>query len=146
MKTIVLDANVAVDWFYPSDEGDAYSLQLRNLASQDEVEFKTPLHFDVEVARTLRLHYKHNPRRFTRQWFELSLEVLDTMPIQSIAQGVNFAMLGALSRSFNLDVPDVPYLYLALTMDLPIATRDRGIISACKVWNVEHWTPAFTAV
>lgn len=32
-------------------------------------------------------------------------------------------------------------LHLARTMELPLATRDPGLISACKRWNVLHWTP-----
>lgn len=144
MNTLVLDASVAIDWFCPSKEGDAYSLPLEKLSSIGQVKFSVPLHFDVEVTRILRKLHKNQPQTFSRAWFQSSLEVLDLTEIDSIAQGVSFALLGELSIAYNLDVPDVPYFHLARTMELPIATRDRGIISACKVWKVLHWQPTVT--
>ena len=145
MNAVVLDTDVAVDWFIPSAEGDAYSLPLETLQAEGKVSFYVPLHFDVEVVRVLRKHHMRNSRRFPRQWLSSSLQVLDLMRIDSVAQGINFELLGELARTFNLDVPDVPFLSLARDRGLPIATRDTGLISACKAWNVLHWTPQVSA-
>lgn len=141
MNAIVLDANVAVDWFCPSAPGEVYSLPLEDLQYEGKVCFLTPLHFDVEIARILRKRYFSDKKVFPRAWLNNSLEVLDLMQIQSVALGTNLRMLGELSLTYNLDVPDVPYLHLARQLELPLATRDRGLITACKSWNVLHWTP-----
>ena len=44
-------------------------------------------------------------------------------------------------ESSGLDAPDVPYFHLAREMAVPIATRDKAIIAACRAWNVAHWMP-----
>ncbi len=144
MNRIVLDANVAIDWFCPSKEGAAYSLPLEALSADGAVKFLVPLHFDVEVARILRKQHINRPTVFTLEWLRAALQLLDMMDIESIAQGVNFTLLGELAQSYNLDVPDVPYLHLARMLELPIASRDRGIVSACKAWHVQHWQPLKT--
>ena len=35
--------------------------------------------------------------------------------------------------------------HLAREMAVPIATRDKAVIAACRAWNVEHWMPQVTA-
>lgn len=145
MNSLVLDANVAVDWFCPSAEGDAYSLPLLALQADGVVRFQTPLHFDVEVARVLRKYHKRDRQIFSANWFSSCLQMLDLLELESVALGVNFTLLGQLSHAYNLDIPDVPYLHTARQLGVPLATRDAGLISACKAWNVEHWTPGVTA-
>ncbi len=141
MATIVLDANVAADWFLQSVEGEAYSRQLDPLTEVGTITFRVPIHFDIEVARVLRKYHMREPKSYSHEWLAQSLYVLDVTPIEFIAQGLNFQLLGDLSITYELDVSDVPYRHLVRTMGLPIATRDKKIISACKVWNVEHWSP-----
>ena len=48
-------------------------------------------------------------------------------------------------ESSGLDAPDVPYFHLAREMAVPIATRDKAVIAACRAWNVEHWMSQVTA-
>ena len=57
------------------------------------------------------------------------------------AIGVNFKLLGDLAAAYGLTAYDVPYFHLARLLELPMVTRDRGIISACKAWTMVHWTP-----
>lgn len=141
MSRIVVDANVALDWMIPSLEGDAYSGKVAQLAVEGDLELIVPLHFDVEVARVLRKRMKNNPKQFPKSWYEASLKALDVADFSVVAQGINFELLGKLSDAYNLDVPDVPYLHLARTLEIPLATRDSGIVSACQRWNVLHWQP-----
>ncbi len=49
--------------------------------------------------------------------------------------------LGDLATAYGLTVYDVPYFHLARMIGVPIASRDRGIIAACKAWGVPHWQP-----
>lgn len=130
-----------IDWFAPSLEGEAYSRKLERLAVRHDLKFAVPLHFDIEVARILRKKHKRQPLIFSGTWFKSSLQILDLASIQIVAQGLSFQILGDLSIAYNLDVPDVPYFHLARMMSIPIASRDRGIIAACKGWGVAHWQP-----
>jgi predicted nucleic acid-binding protein len=141
LSRIVIDANVALDWMIPSQQGNEYSLPLVEFSVNSGIEFLVPLHFDVEVTRVLRKQYKRNPDTFTKEWFDASLQALDAAEFQVVAQGINLELLGKLSEVYNLDVPDVPYFHLARTLEIPIATRDKGIITACNNWNVAHWSP-----
>jgi len=141
VKKIVLDANTCIDWFIPSQEGENYSRHLQARVFSDNIRFVVPLHFDIEVAGHLVKKNRRLPDQFTRQWLTASLEVLDALPIDITALGVNFELLGKLAIAYNLTPYDVPYLQLARILAIPIATRDRGVVSACHQWHVEHWQP-----
>ena len=53
MSSIVLDANVAIDWHIQSTAGDAYSLPLWDLCETGDLRFCVPEHFHYEVSRIL---------------------------------------------------------------------------------------------
>jgi predicted nucleic acid-binding protein len=138
---LVLDANVALDWFLPSEIGSAYSNPLANEASQGKVRFHVPLHFDVEVCGQLVKSHRRKPEPYSKKWLDTCLDTLDVLPVDTHAIGVNFRVLGDLARAYGLTVYDVPYFHLARMLEIPIASRDRGIIAACKSWHVVHWQP-----
>lgn len=141
MRQIVLDANTAIDWFIPTPEGEAYSNHLIPLINSGDIGFAVPLHFDIEVAAHLVKKNRRFPEQYTANWLNTTLEMLDALPIDIVAQGINFSLLGELATSYNLTPYDVPYFQLARMLEIPIATRDRGIISACKNWHVLRWEP-----
>jgi predicted nucleic acid-binding protein len=141
VRRVVLDANSAIDWFIVTEEGEAYSRHLEPLIYAGDIRLVVPLHFDVEVSAYLVRKQRQNKRKFTESWLTTCLDVLDVLPIEITAIGVNFRLLGDLSKAFNLSVYDTPYLQLARNMELPLVTRDRGLISACKQWNVLRWMP-----
>ena len=141
MNGVVLDANVALDWFLESDVGDIYSLALEALAEQGKVRFCVPEHFQIEVSRILIIRGRKGKTPLGEKWLESAPLSLDAAPIDTYAQGINFDLMGKLSKAYGLDAPDVPYFHLAREMAVPIATRDRAIIAACRTWNVEHWMP-----
>jgi predicted nucleic acid-binding protein len=141
VSKLVLDANTVIDWFHISEEGEAYSRHLEPLINEGDLQLVVPLHFDIEVCAHLVKKNRQQPKVFTDTWLSTSLEVMDALPFEITAIGMNFKLLGDLAKAFNLSVYDTPYLHLARTMELPLATRDRGLISACQRWNVMHWTP-----
>lgn len=141
MRKIVLDASTAIDWFVPSVEGEAYSVKLVPLVKNGSVGFVVPLHFDVEVTGHLVKKTRQKPEVFTAAWLNSCLELMDVLPIEITAQGLNYSLLGKLAKSYNLTVYDAPYFHLARMLELPIASRDKGIVSACKHWDVLRWTP-----
>lgn len=146
MNGVVLDANVALDWFLESDVGDIYSLALEVLAEQGKVRFYVPEHFQIEVSRILIIRGRQGKTPRGEKWFGSALLSLDVAPIDTYAQGINCDLMGKLSKAYGLDAPDVPYFHLAREMAVPIATRDKAIIAACRAWNVEHWMPQVAAV
>lgn len=140
----MLDATAAIDWFVISEEGESYSRHLEPLISSGEVRFVVPLHFDVEVVGHLVKKHRKLPALFPAAWLDTSLDILDALPIDITAVGMNFKLLGDLAKTFNLAPYDVPYFQLARVMGIPIVSRDRGVISACKQWNVPRWAPGVT--
>ena len=145
MNGVVLDANVALDWFLESDVGDIYSLALEDLAEQGKTRFYVPEHFQIEVSRILIIRGRKGKTPRGEKWLGSALLSLDAAPIDTYAQGINFDSMGKLSKAYGLDAPDVPYFHLAREMAVPIATPDKAIIDACRAWNVERWTPQFAA-
>lgn len=141
MIEVVLDANVALDWFLPSEVGQAYSGPLAQQAAKSQARFHVPFHFDVEVCGQLVKSHRRKPDPYSKKWLDTALETLDILPIDTHAMGLNFKVLGDLAGAYGLTVYDVPYFHLARMLELPIASRDRGIISACKAWHVVHWSP-----
>lgn len=141
MNRFVVDANVALDWVIPSSEGEKYSVQFFDLVIKDAPELFVPMHFDVEVARVMRKTHKRKPDEFSKKWYEDGLKAVDQVGFITIGQGINLELLGQLAEAYSLDVVDVPYIHLARTFDVPLVTRDKGLISACKHWNITHWQP-----
>lgn len=141
MIDLVLDANVALDWFLPSEVGIAYSAPLADAVSKGQVRFHVPLHFDVEVCGQLVKAHRRKPDPYSKKWLDTCLETLDVLPMDTHAIGVNFKVLGDLASTYGLTAYDVPYFHLARMLEIPIASRDRGIIAACKSWNTVHWQP-----
>jgi predicted nucleic acid-binding protein len=139
VNRLVLDANTAIDWFVTTPEGEDYSRHLESLVTSTR--FLVPLHFDVEVTGHLVKKHRRHPAIFSQIWLQASLGVLDALPIDIMGQGINFTLLGNLAQAYNLTPYDVPYFHLARMAEVPIASRDRGIIAACKAWHVPHWQP-----
>lgn len=144
MINIVLDANVAIDWYVPTVVGDKYSLPLKKLADAGEVRFVVPEHFVYEVSRILVLRGlrgdKVNPPKGT-EWLHQAMLSLEQAPIDNYVVGLNYALLAQLAQAWKLSAPDVPYFHMARESELAIATRDGEMIAACKHWNVLHWQP-----
>jgi predicted nucleic acid-binding protein len=141
VSQLVIDANTVIDWFVVTIEGEAYSRHLEPVISAGDVQLVVPLHFDVEVVAHLVKKHRQDKRKFTKAWLDSSLNIMDLLPFEITALGVNFKLMGDLAKTFNLSVYDTPYFQLARVMGLPLATRDRGLIAACKQWHVERWQP-----
>lgn len=142
MNQLVLDANVALDWFFPSPEGDSYSLPLRELVNAGDTTFIVPEHFMYEVSRLLVIRAFRGKSPAGAKWLDAAMQELDAMPSKTLVAGLQFRHLGQLSLAFGLSAPDVPYFHIARNLEVPIATRDKEIIKACAAWHVTHWQPA----
>lgn len=141
IQRIVLDANVALDWVIPSTEGFAYSYPLLKLGENSVLEYLVPTHFHAEVARLLVIKGRNEKQPLGEKWIAYSADFLDSEPITTAAIGMSFKLLCELAKTYNLSAPDTGYFHLARVLDIPIASRDKGIIAACKTWNVHLWQP-----
>lgn len=137
----VVDACVAVDWFIHSEPGNAYSIPfLRQLEGQ-EFALHVPLTFESEVAHQLVTAHRREPKHYSKEWVKECAKAMDALPIVQHALGVNFEVSCDLANSYRLTVYDLQYFQLARLLELPMASRDKGIISACQHWHVELWKP-----
>lgn len=112
---------------------------LRNCLSATKPVFLS--HFDIEIVGHLVKKHRRFPKIYSDEWLKSSLDVLDVLPIDIVGQGINFRTMGDLSKAYGLTPYDVPYFHLARMLEVPIASRDKGIISACKAWHVVRWAP-----
>lgn len=141
MSRIVLDANVAIDWHVYSEEGEAYSVPLWNSLESGHIRLCVPEHFNYEVSRILIMQARKARTSVAEKWLETALATLDQEPIDTFVMGINFQLLGQLTKTYELDAPDVPYFHMAREMGIPLATRDKKLIAACGRWGVLHWKP-----
>lgn len=63
------------------------------------------------------------------------------MRISVHVMGLSFKELADVAIAYNMSAYDTQYFHLARMLELPIASRDRGVISACKRWDVLRWQP-----
>jgi predicted nucleic acid-binding protein len=124
---IVLDANVAVDWFLPN-MNDVASTALDLVVAEGAV---VPALWRWEVQDVLRrLHLAGKltqPVDFIRaELRELPIAVDDELTSL-------FGDEAAVSARFNISVYDAAYLELAIRLHAPIATNDRGLATAVKM-------------
>lgn len=141
MSDLVIDACVAIDWFIPSEPGEIYSVPLVEMAYSGKVRVHVPVNFSVEVCGQLLRHHRRSPETYTANWLSHSVKALDAMRISTHVIGLSFKELTDVANAYNLSAYDTAYFHLARLLELPIATRDRGILSACKQWDVLRWSP-----
>jgi predicted nucleic acid-binding protein len=123
----VLDASVAVDWFLPNMSGVA-STALDLVVAEGAV---VPALWRWEVQDVLRRLHLAGKLNQTIDFFRGELREL---PITIGSEVTSmFGDEAALSTRYNLSVYDAAYLELAIRIQAPIATNDRGLAAAVKL-------------
>jgi predicted nucleic acid-binding protein len=124
---VVVDASVAMGWLVQSQTSD--------LAVSVEDHIRTddgwiPLHFGIEIARSLRRLERRG--LLTPEFVDGALARLRRYPLrQDISDKFsNIEAIVGLARRHTLRVADAAYLELALRTDLPLATRDNALAAA----------------
>ena len=122
---VVLDYNVVFSALY--NRGVAYKLFMLNHVTKD-VEFLVPGYFWEEVERK-----KDRLARLTRltyEDFEFILRIIKsqtiTMPEHVVKIGIEEAL------SLSPDPKDIPYVALALALNLPLVTGDLKLKNAIR--------------
>ncbi|HEY9870700.1 MAG TPA: type II toxin-antitoxin system VapC family toxin [Candidatus Obscuribacterales bacterium] len=137
MNEFVLDASVALSWFF-IDEGDPYAAGvLERLLEHEAV---VPPVWPLEVANGLLVAERR--RRATVAQTSQAMEQLRYLPIH-IDEGFTMErleMVVALARAQMLSCYDAAYLELAIRGGLPLASMDEKLIAAAESCGVSRFT------
>ena len=143
MQHAVVDANVCLNWFLPTDKEEEvkYSKAFASFLKRETVGLHVPVHFDLEVAGPLLRSFRARTGGISEKLLNAALAEMDALPLNFHALGMGFRQTADLARAYNLSIYDTPYLNIARAFGFQIATRDRGLLSAAKAWGVEVWEP-----
>jgi predicted nucleic acid-binding protein len=143
VKNIVLDASVCLNWYLRKDKlhQTSYASAFAGWLIEESAIPHVPIHFDLEVAGTLLKTFRNKSSGFTDKQLNAALDDMDRLPVNFHAMGMGYRQMSDLARAYNLSMYDTPYFNLARAFEFVLATEDRGLISAAKVWGVEVWQP-----
>ena len=127
MNRFVLDASVAVSWFF-EDEAREYSATV--LESLTEWEAVVPSLWPLEVANVLLVAERR--RRCSEAEAVRFIELLESLPIATDDDTARRGLHGTyqLAREYALTAYDAVYLELAMRLGAPLATLDRQLAEA----------------
>jgi len=134
IKRIVLDASVAVAWFF-EDEKTPFTEGVLDLLSAG-TEVLTPAIWPFEVANALLVAERR--KRITVAQVTALLRRIAGLPIsvEPIEARHAFEQILSVARQQNLTEYDAAYLELALRAGLPIATLDDKLKQAARLVDV----------
>lgn len=143
MKHVVLDANVCLNWFLPSDKTDQirYSKAFASYLKNEPVTVHVPLHFELEVLGPLLRSLRSTPAGISAPKFRAALNEMDALPLSFHELGLGFCKMSDLARAYNLSIYDTPYFNIARSFEFQLVTLDSGLVTAAKAWGVELWQP-----
>ena len=123
---VVLDANVAVEWFLPS-ANDVASRAL-DLVVADGAMVPALWRWEVQDV----LHRLHLAGKLTAPVESIRAELRELpIAVDHELTGL-FGNEAAVAARFSLSVYDAAYLELAIRLHVPLATNDRGLAAAAK--------------
>lgn len=127
--TFVLDTSVSMAWCF-TEELDEYAQAVLDALGNDQA--LVPQLWPLETANVLVL--SERKRRLTEKESQRYLNFLSALPIIVDAHTSDRATASILSaaRQSGLTAYDAAYLELALREAIPIATRDKAVLNACK--------------
>ena len=128
---LVLDASYALEAILPtSSQWQLEALALIDRIAGGDVDAQVPWIFFAEVAATVTR--KTRGRQLDVQRARVFLETIDTLSLQvDAARHRSLAMHDAALR-WHAGAADAVYLDLAVRLAVPVATRDRGMLTAAR--------------
>lgn len=130
MTTLVIDASVALGWYFPDESNPTAESARRHLLTEQAV---APGLWWFEIRNALLVGERRG-RIDATQTAEIIAQ-LDALPIDLDREPDGSAIL-ALARAHRLTFYDAAYLELALRADAPLATSDRQLASAARAAQV----------
>lgn len=140
--TFVLDASVALAWVLSDEEPSIvdYARAVLVALRGAEASAVVPDVWQAEVAGVLLRRLRAGA--LSTQTFDEALQLFDFLKLESRRQAYTLRAIAELALRYRLQAIDALYLDLALQLELPIATVDRGLRSAAKAHGVALVTPA----
>ena len=139
MTRIVLDASVALSWFF-EDEITSYASSVAGFIQEDRA--IAPIIWPLEMANAMATAVRRG--RFPESRVLLMMDALRRLPID-IDQGmppVSLAQVALpLAVSHRISAYDASYLELAIRHGLPLSTQDRRLRDAAVAAGVQVFQP-----
>lgn len=135
----VVDNSIVMSWCF-QDEADPYADSV--LEALTESLAVVPAIWPLEVTNVLLVAERR--KRLSGSGLAYFFELLRALPI-SVEQETPARMLGEiyeLARSLRLSSYDASYLDLSMRSALPLATRDKALLSAAKKCGVPIYRPS----
>lgn len=136
----VLDASVALAWFlrdHPATQ-QHYADAVLNLLRETCGYCIVPFVWHAEVAAVLLRDHRARKPGCTLEWLHGAGYVIKGLNIRTFHQAAGMPEILNLGLAYHLQCYDALYFDLAKVNCLPIATFDRGIITACKRFGVDR--------
>ena len=132
--SFVLDSSVALAWVLP-DEGNPYVDELlERLIAEGAL---VPPIWPLEIGNVLLVAVRRG--RIQQEEFEVVVERLSRLPVEVDIEATDHALAGVLllAAQLGLTTYDAAYLDLAQRRNLPLATLDRRLRTACATAKLE---------
>ncbi len=141
-RRLVIDASVALSWAF---EDEADSLSDRVLDAIADGVAVVPAVWPLEVSNALVTAQRRG--RMTPADTARFLSLIGRLPVQvePIELGSMASLVDA-ARGYNLSVYDASYLVLAMSLGVPLATRDAALQNAATAAGVELFAGGGTLV
>jgi predicted nucleic acid-binding protein len=136
MAVFIVDASVALAWFFEDEKTDWTEEFLERLLQGDRI--IVPAHWATEVANALLMAVRRkriNPEQPQQFWDQLARLPIDTEPALTVTPVRGKEVL-ALAEKHSLTVYDAAYLELARRYQLPLATLDGDLRKAAQAEGV----------
>ena len=129
MPRFVLDASMALSWYFRDEKSDVSELAL---AMTDHHQLLVPPHWFSEVANGIRQGERRG--RCDVDYAPIFVTQLASMEfaIERLAPFDQFETILPLARVHELTVYDAIYLHLAMIGMEPLATLDKGLARAAR--------------
>lgn len=134
----VLDASVAIDWYFPDRRANTeYARQVLSYIIETNADVYVPDLFNMELAQFLTLKRRTPAARFGAAALHAAFDRLNAIGMRVVARPFSYRDIYAAAESFHVQAKDTPYITLASIMALPLATLDRGLMTACRNHGVD---------
>lgn len=135
-ERVVLDASAAIEAILPGSEASRVAaVELLERIGSGDIEARVPWVFFAEVAHVITK--KRRARVLTKEEAEDFLLQIDGLGLQVDLTLEGTGQLHATAMRWNASVYDALYIGAAERMAIPVATRDRGLMTACRAAGVQ---------
>jgi predicted nucleic acid-binding protein len=133
VSDLVLDASLALQWFFEDESGREYALGI--LASLSATRAAVPVLWFYEIGNGLLM--AHRRKRITFEQIDGFLTRLKALPIDAAPPVPSEILeLPVLAQKHGLTNYDAAYLGLAMRLNLPLATTDVDLRRAATAAGV----------